>query len=158
MAGGFDGGGRGKNRITNLNLVPFVDLFSTMIIFLIFTAVWDQLTSVKMNLGATDKASVEAPPEDIKKIASNVKVRLGSDFYELFDMGRTERVNAVGGNFDFVPLEKFVTNTRAKYETKKDMLIQVMDDAPYEDVIAVMDRFLAKSFSELIVTGGDQKL
>ncbi len=158
MAGGFDPSGRGKKNIGNLNLVPFVDLFSTMIIFLLFTAVWDQLASLQVNLGANDQSSIEAPLEDTKKISSQVRILLGHDFYELVDSGKTERVPMQGKNFNYGPLENFVQSTRTKYEQKKDMLIQVMDNASYESLVAVMDRFLVRDFSDLIVTGSEQKL
>jgi biopolymer transport protein TolR len=37
---GGGGGGRGKSQNFDLNLVPFIDLLSVLITFLLVTAVW----------------------------------------------------------------------------------------------------------------------
>src|SRR2546421_9866334 len=49
MAGGLQipgGGGKRKSLDFTLNLVPFIDLLSCCISFLLITAVWTQLTSL----------------------------------------------------------------------------------------------------------------
>ncbi|MBS1983649.1 MAG: biopolymer transporter ExbD [Bdellovibrionales bacterium] len=159
MAGGGVGFGKGgKGRVDNLNLVPFVDLFSTLIIFLISTAVWDDLAAVKVNLGAQDKPSVEVQPNpDIKKIKSDVKITVSDSGIEIFDQGKSTRYAKTGDQMDFTPIEQFLAATRAKYVDKRDMLIFATDAAVYEDVVAVMDRSIAQNFTDLIVTGQEQK-
>lgn len=158
MAGGGDLGGRGRGKVTNLNLVPFVDLFSTLIIFLISTAVWDELAAVKTSMGAQDRPSVEVPKnQDIKKIKSDVKITVTDSGIELFDAGRTNRIAKNGDQFDYTEVEQFLADVRAKYIDKKDMLVMATDAAVYEDVIAVMDRSLQQNFDEIIVTGQEQK-
>lgn len=151
-------GGVGKGKGNNLNLVPFVDLFSTLIIFLITTAVWDELAAVKMNMGVQDKPAktVVKNKEDVKKIKSDLKVTIREDMYEIFDQGHTSRFPKNGDQWDFTPLEQFFAEARGKYPDKKDMVIMSGDKVAYEDLIAVMDRSLAQDFRELIVTGLEQ--
>ena len=43
---GGGGGGRGRNQNAELNLVPFIDLLSACITFLLATAVWRDRKSV----------------------------------------------------------------------------------------------------------------
>lgn len=159
MAGIDAGGGKGRKRgfNDNLNLVPFVDLFSTLIIFLISTAVWDDLAAVQVNLGAQDKPSIETPKQDLKKVTSDVKITVSDHGIETFEQGKTNRIEKIDGKLDVQALDQFVTDIRAKYSDKKDMLIFATDAAAYEDLIAVMDKCLAKNFDELIVTGAEQK-
>lgn len=157
MVGGLGGGKREVQR--DLNLVPFIDLFSTIIIFLLSVAVWDQLAAVPINLGAQDKATLEAPKENIKKVTSNVKITIRMDSIEVFDEGKTQRFAKVEGQeFDYAPLEQFVSDVRAKYVDKKDMLIFSTDTVLYEDLVAVMDRCLAQDFGEIIITGLEQQM
>ncbi len=159
MSGISPGPGRGgRNVQRDLNLVPFIDLFSTIIIFLLSVAVWDQLAAVPINLGADDKASVETPKKDIKKVTSNVRITVKTDRIETFEEGKVETYQKVEGkDFDYAPIEAFVSNMRLKYVDKKDMLIYATDQSVYEDIVAVMDRCLAQEFNELIVTGLEQQ-
>ena len=46
-------------------------------------------------------------------------------------------------------------NARMKYPTKHDVVLQVADDAPYEDLVSVMDQFLARDFDQLVVMGAE---
>ena len=142
----------------NLNLVPFIDLFSTLIIFLLSIAVWDNLAALSLSLGAEDKASVEAPKEDIKKIKSNVKITVKTDMIETFDEGKTDRFPIVEGQaVDFAPVDQFVAGLREKYPDKKDMLVYSTDNAVYENLIGVMDRLYAVDFREITVAGLEQQ-
>jgi len=158
MGGISPGPGRGRRQAqSDLNLVPFIDLFSTIIIFLLSVAVWDQLAAVPINLGAEDKASIETP-KDVKKVTSNVRITVKTDRIETFEEGKTESYAKVEGqDFDYSPIEAFVADMRQKYVDKKDMLIYATDQSVYEDIVAVMDRCLAQEFDELIVTGLEQQ-
>ena len=50
---GGGGGGRGRNLNAELNLVPFIDLLSALITFLLATAVWSQTEAMKVDSGLT---------------------------------------------------------------------------------------------------------
>jgi biopolymer transport protein ExbD len=158
MAGvGMPGGDR-RSADNNLNLVPFVDLFSTLIIFMIATTVMNLMSAVPISLGVENKAApVVAPPDTVKKINSDVKITVGIDFIELFEEGKVLKVAKTGEAFDYAQVETFIEGIRTKFAAKKDMLIFSNDDAKYETVVAVMDRCLAKEFDQLIVTGSDKK-
>ena len=151
----------GRRKMQNdLNLVPFIDLFSTLIIFLISTAVWDQLAALKMNLGAQDKATVEAPKEDLKKVTSNVKITVSNLSIELFDEGKIQKIQRATDEeeFDVNALRAFMQGLREKYPQKRDMLVFATDIAVYKDVVVVLDESMAQQFDELIVTGQEQRL
>ena len=157
---GFFGRSRGhkRNINANLNLVPFIDLFSTIILFLISIAVWDELASVPTNLAAQDKATLDTPKEDIRKVTSNVYLSVNSDTVDIFNEGKKQSIKKNGEAYDFLPIDQFLADIRTKFADKKDMLIYANDMASYEDLIAVMDRCLGQKFDDLIVTGADQKM
>jgi biopolymer transport protein ExbD len=158
LAGYFDSSrGRRREFQDNLNLVPFVDLFSTMIIFLISVAVWDQLAAVKANMGVEDRPSTQVAPPDSKKVRSNVRVHLKKEAVELIDGNSQKRVVPVDGQIPWAQVGEFAIALRTRLADKKDMLIEVDDDVPYESVIAAMDQFLEQDFRELVVTGKDAR-
>jgi len=149
------GGGDSKY---NLNLVPFIDLFSTLIIFLLSTAVWEQLAAVPVNMGNSDQNKVSMPnsKEEAKLVKSDLKVFIRKDSIELFDQGRTTQVTRdelVNNGFEAVLL--FADEARAKYPIKNDVVIQADDDSTYEDIVAVMDKFLARNFDQIVVMGAE---
>jgi len=59
------GKGRGKSVMASLNLVPFIDLLSTLIVFLIATAVWVELSSLPVDQALSDPNSPPPPPQDV---------------------------------------------------------------------------------------------
>lgn len=161
MAGGGGEIGKGRRKgVMDLNLTPFIDLFSTLIIFLITTAVWDELAAVKLSMGVPKGGSpspITVPKEDIKEIKSDVKITVRGDSIVMFDAGQQQVLQKTADGYDFQPVQAFIENVRSRYAEKKDMLIFATDDAKYEDVVGVMDRSLAQAFDELIVTGEGTK-
>ena len=60
------GKGGKKSMDSEINLVPFIDLLSCLISFLIVTAVWTQIAALKVATG--DAAPPEQSPPDIDKL------------------------------------------------------------------------------------------
>src|SRR6185436_16819046 len=56
------GGGRKRKVNSELNLVPFIDLLSTLICFLLITAVWQQISVVSTNTSSTTSSDSATPP------------------------------------------------------------------------------------------------
>ena len=137
----------------NLNLVPFIDLFSTLIIFLLMTAVWDQLASVQASLGDQAGGKSVAVPQDTKKIKQTTKITITDRAVEVFDDGKVSQIPIEGRAFNVAPLTEFVSAMRAKYQDKNDMVIIATDNAKYETVVSVMDECIGQNFKEIILTG-----
>ena len=71
----------------------FIDLFSTLIMFLIATSVWQQLAAVPVNLGgpsAEDRTVSQPNKNDIKSVKSDVRITLAKESVVLFDNGVTK--------------------------------------------------------------------
>lgn len=151
-------GGKRRNLNTVLNLVTFIDLFSTLILFLLMTAVFDQLASVPVSLGSTDAATVSAPssPDEARRIEAEIKVTVSDSQVILFMAGDTRtltREEAVASRFD--EIRAFAENVRMQYADKREVVLAATDKALYEDLIGVMDRFLEQDFDQLVVMGVD---
>lgn len=158
MASYFGSNHGGKRKFeSNLNLVPFIDLFSTLIIFLLMTAVWDQLASVQANLGDQAGGKALEIPKDIKKVQQTVKITITDQSVELFDNGKTAKLPIAGRAFDVKPLTEFVSYVRDKYADKTDMVVIATDTAKYENIITVMDECIGKNFKDIVLTGMAEK-
>lgn len=75
MAGGMDLGSKGKKRSLDvaINLVPFIDLMSALICFLIMTAVWNQIDRLTVTQSGGPSSS-EPPPEENKTLPLNLQI------------------------------------------------------------------------------------
>lgn len=56
------GGGRGRSGNFDLNLVPFIDLLSVCITFLLATAVWTQIMSLQVDQAIAPPQNTPPPP------------------------------------------------------------------------------------------------
>lgn len=145
-----------RELVNNLNLVPFIDLFSTLIIFLLATAVWEQLSSVPIQMGSTDKNPIEMPASSAqaKVVEAQLKVQLTATRVVLTHQGRRvslTREEAMANNYEAVG--EFVAEVRGRDASQKEVVFEVADKAVYEDLVGTMDQFLAEEFDELIVMG-----
>jgi biopolymer transport protein ExbD len=151
----YFGGRRGnkKKLADNVNLIPFIDLFSTLIIFLLMTAVWDQLAYLQSNMGDQAGGKSVEVPKDAKKVKQDTKITVTDEYVEVFDQGKANRFAIEGRTFDIAPLQEFMQFARDKYVDKKDMVIIATDKSKYETIITVMDEVIGKGFTDVILTG-----
>ena len=148
-------GNRNSANDNNLNLVPFIDLFSTMIIFLLVTAVFDELAAVPVSLGDKNQKSPQITQSDsAKPISSSVKIVIAKEEITMIDGSRSKSFAVTPDHEDYSQLEAFLENVRIAYPNKKDILITSRDSAYYEHLVAVLDHCLGKQFDELVVSGG----
>src|SRR4051812_17335134 len=63
-------GGKGGRKAlsADLNLVPYIDLLTCMVAFLLITAVWTQLARLSAQQKGQGQAGEETPPEKQEKI------------------------------------------------------------------------------------------
>jgi biopolymer transport protein ExbD len=144
---------RRREFVDNLNLVPFIDLFSTMIIFLLSTAVWDQLAGIQANVASGSGGAEIHSTELTQKVQANVKVTVTNDYIETFDAGSTRRYERQGHQMDYNAVGDFLKDARERYLDKRDIVIEASDNAKYEDLVAVMDLSLGQKFTDIVVKG-----
>jgi biopolymer transport protein ExbD len=155
---GFFGSSRGgkKKFADNLNLVPFIDLFSTMIIFLLSTAVWDQLSAIPTKIGMSEgnSAQLADPNEVVKKVNSDLEVMLTDREIVLSNKGqKTNLPIGPDGTVDMEILKQFFKLARESNLEKKDLVVKSTDMSRYEHLVLVLDEALAFDFEDLILAG-----
>jgi biopolymer transport protein ExbD len=150
---------RGKSReaVDNLNLVPFVDLFSTLILFLMATAVFDQLASVPVNMGSNETPSTMNTSDGRatgKKITSTVLVSVNETDLVMSDSGKVTRISIEAAQKgEYSAVTEFMRTARRQHNDLREIVVNSADKAKYGDIVAVMDEALAADFDQLVVTG-----
>jgi biopolymer transport protein ExbD len=156
VGGGSAPGGGGKSANFELNLVPFIDLFSTLICFLLITAAWNNLEAV--NAGAPPKSVDQRdqndvppePPPDKPKVT--LSVTLHPDRLEVAEDKETRPLPHRAGNPDYAGLTETLRNWRAKYPNRQDVVLASDNRAPYKHLVKLMDVFIDEKFPEVSIT------
>jgi biopolymer transport protein ExbD len=125
--------------------------------FLLATAVWNQLAAVNANQQVPGQASTEdAPPED-EKVKLILQVRnsgyvLGSSAGESIDISK--RAVADQKEFDVDELQTKLAQWKQAWDKRDDLIVAPEDGVRYEDVIVAMDVAAAAGFTTLSMADG----
>ncbi len=76
--GGISEPGGGHNLNVELNLVPFIDLLSSLVLFLLVTAVWTQISVIPTAVKTPGRTTAATTPE-----TKQLDLRVTSKGYEL---------------------------------------------------------------------------
>ena len=150
-----DTGGGGKRAVSEeLNLVPFIDLMSVLITFLLITAVWTQVSMIQIGSSIygkkTDDEKVDIPPNaDIV-----LKLEVHEYGYRLVMSKQTVTVQKVENEYDDVGLLAQLKRFKEIYPEKKDATIFVADELPYGVLIRGMDNLLIAGFPQIGIATG----
>ena len=144
------GGSGGKRAVDHeIPLVPFIDLLLCCVMFLLVTAVWNQLAEMQASLRSP--SSEQGPTDPTPPIASFV-VHLGQRAITVAgDVGdRIEIPHLHEGEPDLAAL---VANLSPRRVPGADLVVVADDGTHYETVIATMDAVASAGFDR--VTMGD---
>jgi len=156
-----DSGKKGKKSLDmELNLVPFIDLLSCLISFLLITAVWTQISSVKAQSTGNLSQNTEEPPPDPNK--TSVRVLLTETGYKVSVANNPTdyvKVTAKKGEttpngYDTKSLTAKLEEVKKQYSEQKAITVAAEDNVAYEDIIATIDTATALNLTEVSVTPG----
>ncbi len=152
----IDSSGRGRNTNVELNLVPFIDLMSVLITFLLISAVWTQVSMIQLG------ASFASPQSDSAKPFT---VPPNEDIVLRLDVVESGFVLKFGNQTKSIPKltpEAYDTDTlilelkkiKQAYPDKPGVKISIADEIQYEFVVKAMDSGLKAGFAPELLTGG----
>ena len=147
-----DRGGR-KAVDSNLNLVPYIDLLTCMVTFLLITAVWTQLARVDV----TQKVESSDPEAALQTPlpATRLVVQITDDGFVIGGASTDaapRKLAKKDGRYDLDTLLAVLKEVKRTAPDKRDIHIGVDDGIRYEHVIRTMDAALAAHFPDLAVT------
>lgn len=142
-----------KHLDFELNLVPFIDLLSTCICFLLITAVWLNVgtMNVKQAVGGQSQAETEKKPLLWVFLGEGGDVTL--DVRESSLMPAALRKLTLGaapeGKIDSAKLEQVIGEMKTKEPSLRTALIQPKGQTSYETIIELMDQFKKSGLNDL---------
>ena len=152
----IDTGGGGRAKTTSVNLVPFIDLMSVLITFLLLTAVWTQVSMIQIGSSIYGKQKDPSPqmPTQVEVV---LKVDVKPSGYVLTIGKQILSLPLLNGLFDDEGLVSQLKRVKQLYPDKQDVILSVSDELEYEKLIAAMDGLLKSGFPQIAVATGDPK-
>lgn len=143
--------GKGHRTISvEPNIVPFIDLMSVLITFLLISAVWTQVSMIQLGssvYGKNNSDSPVPPPKvdiafrlDITPRGYRVNIGTNKYFFE-----------KVEGDYDDDRLIDYLKTIKDSYPEKNDAMVTIIDSLPYGDLVRGMDALMIAGFSDLAV-------
>ncbi len=153
MSVSVDTGGKGGKKPLNadLNLVPYIDLLTCMVAFLLITAVWTQLARLQAQQKGQGQAGEETPPEKQVKIVVVVTL----DGFNLVIDQDQQPLPKKGEAYDFEKLAAELKKVKEAHPDKNDLQVASEDQIKFDTLIQTMDTALSARFPDisLIDTG-----
>jgi len=139
-------GGAHSGRKTlnpDIALVPFLDLLLCCVMFLLVTAVWNQLGSVSVRQTVPGPSSEPAPPRIVRYLAIHATgYELGSNAGERQWIARE----------DSAELQRALSAQRELAGADEGrLLLSAEDGVPYQDLVTAMDLAVGAGFDVLDV-------
>jgi biopolymer transport protein TolR len=142
------GKGGKKPLDATLNLVPFIDLLSCCISFLLITAVWTQLA----RMDVTQKGQGAAGAQDEKPPEPTVTLTLfvNKDGYTFAkSTGESTDIPKKGEEYDYARLADVLKDAKTAYPDKNDVQVKADDDVIYNNIVHTMDVVLSAKFPDI---------
>lgn len=153
-----EGGGRGKSLAADLNLVPFIDLLSSLITFLLATAVWVQMSALDVEQAI--RSPDQAPPEpDDKTPTPLLTVQIRSDGVAIFrgDISKGKDFPLAGKDYDWSSVASEMKLDRELLPDEKQVTIFTEDGVHYEHMIRALDLSRISGYEKTLLAGGPPK-
>jgi len=154
MANVDDGGGK-KSSNVDINIVPFIDLMSVLIIFLLISAVWTQVSMIQIGSSVYGKKTTDEKPKPPPKAEVPFRVDVKKEGYTVVVGSSTTSIPKVNNEFDQEKLLEELKSVKQNLPDKMDVIVTMADELQYKYLIGAMDSLLAADFPEIgIATGG----
>ncbi len=148
--------GSGRSANTELNLVPFIDLMSVLITFLLLTAVWSQVSMIQLGSSIEGKKTdAEQPAEPTPDSDIVLRVDARENGFRLVMERQAVFFSKVDGQYDSARLIEELKKFKEQHPNKVDAKLSVEEQLPYEVLITGMDALLQSGFPQITIpTGG----
>ena len=139
-------GGR-KSLDAAINLVPFIDLLSCCLAFLLITAVWVNLSQLPVHHGASTGGGDTPPPA----VTLTLLVTPGAYVLER-STGESTRLESRAGDLDYQGLATAMQKVKRELPEKDDITVRSSDGVIYDRLIKTIDVLRSAQFPSVNVT------
>jgi biopolymer transport protein ExbD len=152
MAGisvGGEGGGK-KSVNHEIPLIPFIDLLLCCVMFLLVTAVWNQLARINAN---QQQPSNQAPDNMEQKIKLVLQVQ-NTGYILASTAGDRLEIPKVAEKYDVESLREKLQDRKRLEPNRRDLIVAPEDGVIYSDVVEAMDTVVGEGFPDMILSDG----
>jgi len=155
MAGISAGGGHGGKKSVDhsIPLVPFIDLLLCCVMFLLVTAVWNQLARINANQQQPGQPQMDTPPPEEPQIKLILKVE-NAGYTLATTAGDQTSIPKNGDAYDVEELVKKLKERRELEPNRKDITVTPEDGVHYEDVVKAMDTVVGEGYAAMSLSDG----
>ena len=147
MAVVIDGGGGDRKRPLHaeLNLVPYIDLLTCMVAFLLITAVWTELAQLKVQQKGQGDVDSQAIVDETR-----IAVAVSADGFNLIvkDEQQPIPLKADGAvrSLDYARLEDELKAVKQLFPDKTDIQVISEDPVQFDTLVKTMDAVMNAGF------------
>ena len=140
------GGKSGKKELNaELNLVPYIDLLTCMVAFLLITAVWTQLARLQAQQKGQGQAGEETPPE----LQVKVVVMVNQEGFNLVVGQDQTPIPKKGAEYDFERLAAELKKAKDGHPDKNDAQVASEDTIKFDVLMRAMDTAIQARFPDI---------
>jgi len=145
MAVSIDGGGGDRKKPLNadLNLVPYIDLLTCMVAFLLITAVWTQLA--RLRVGQKGPGTGEVADVVPDKIA----VVVHDDGFNVIVGNDQKPLPRKAGELDYAALSVEMAAVKKTHPDRTDVQVISADGIVFDSLVRTMDAAMTAGFPDL---------
>ena len=147
------GGGHGGKKAldSEIPLIPFIDLLLCCVMFLLVTAVWNQLARIEANQNTPGKPQQGDPPPPKVKLILQVQA---SGYTLASSAGDRLSIPKQNDKYDVSELVAKIQDRRRLEPNRKDIIVAPEDGVEYADVVQAMDIVVGEGFPDMSLSDG----
>lgn len=155
MASIDSGGGHGGKKSVDqeIPLVPFIDLLFCCIMFLLATAVWNQMERISANQSVPGQAATEDSPPEEEHVKLILQVQ-NSGYVLASTAGDSHTIPKNGDDYDIAELISKLQERRRLEPNRRDIIVAPEDGVRYEEVVRAMDIVMGEEFTAMSLGDG----
>lgn len=150
----IESGGSGRRTSLELNLVPFIDLMSVLITFLLITAVWTQVSMIQIGSSLLSKKSGEQTAPLTPDMDKVLRIDIRQDGYFVTVGTDQQLIPRKGQDFDRDSLMELLKKAKLMFPEKVDAFVSMDDTLAFDNLINGMDTILKSGFPKIQVSSG----
>jgi biopolymer transport protein ExbD len=141
---GGDGKGRRKEVDADLNLVPYIDLLTCMVAFLLITAVWSQLARLEVAQKGQGQTDGEEAKDHLR-----VAVLVSAETLTLVVKDDQKPIPKRADAYDYARLVDELKAVKHDHPDTDDLQILSEDGIVFDTLVKTMDAAMAAGFPAL---------
>lgn len=144
--------GRKKGMNFELNLVPFIDVLSTCICFLLVTAVFINLGSFHVSQAVGSEKTKQEEKKGSVTVSLGAKGDIRFEVKDVKGLRGSQGLTTIKGEngaVDFKRTEEWIKSFASQYVDVKTVLLMPNPSSKYDDLIQLMAQFKTASMDQI---------